>query len=156
MAPTKTIPCIFFPQGRCRNGDSCGFIHERTTSTQNHTSTFPAIGRLGTTSTAATRVASTAQATPDSRASVPCKFVSSAGGCRNDPCPYLHPSNGQEAEKAGNQDFEMIENEVAHHTSPMCLRKLLLTLLIGPRTRRRFYSRSFGCPSLLWRNRSHP
>ncbi|EXJ91896.1 hypothetical protein A1O3_00446 [Capronia epimyces CBS 606.96] len=182
MASTKTISCKFFPQGLCRNGESCKFNHERNTGTQNlvqHSPPFGATDRLGLNPTVAiatpidhkgkanytpictffvrglctkgnqcwyrhpsdpdgpvlprlvnpdaiTHDTGLSQqcesesyphphphAIPDSRATVPCKFLSRSGGCRNSSCPYLHTLDGDEVEQAssGNQHVEVTEDE---------------------------------------------
>ena len=126
MAPTKIIPCKFFAQGFCRNGDSCNFIHKRNTSTQNHfgpvASAFPAImppqqvhldaisrdPYLG-------QQDESSQAPSDSRARVPCKFLSRLGGCQNGSCPYLHAVDDHKVEKISRQYFEVNEDEASSH-----------------------------------------
>lgn len=122
MAPTKTKTCDFFPKGRCRNGDSCEFIHERVTSTQSRVnlvaSTSLNIEYLSINPTTATHVSSTVQATPDSRGKIRCRFLSSPGGCRNDPCPYLHPANGGGVLHASN---DIVENEVGNYSTDFSL-----------------------------------
>jgi hypothetical protein len=171
-------PCKFFAQGLCRNGDSCNFIHERSTSTQNHfgpvVSAFPAIERLNINPAAATHLnggtkstrictfflqgscnkgdrcsyvhppaivppqqahpdtisldpylgqqdESSPQAPSDSRARVPCKFLSRPGGCQNGSCPYLHTVEGHEVEKSSSQDFEVNEDEASNYSHDLCV-----------------------------------
>jgi hypothetical protein len=86
MAPNKMIPCKFFAQGSCRYEGSCNFIHEGNISSP--------------------------QAPSDSRAKVPCKFVSRSGGCRNDSCPYLHAVESPKVDMSTNQGFEVNEEKV--------------------------------------------
>ncbi|KAI0114097.1 hypothetical protein GGR51DRAFT_505481 [Nemania sp. FL0031] len=71
MAATST-PCIFFQQGRCRNGDSCRFSHA---SASTSTSTTPKIR-------------------PDPRSQVLCKFYLEGICKQGTNCPYRHEQPG--------------------------------------------------------------
>ncbi|KAI1163255.1 hypothetical protein F5B18DRAFT_620230 [Nemania serpens] len=70
MAASST-PCIFFQQGRCRNGDACRFRHATPASTP----------------------ASIPDSRPDPRSQVPCKFYRE-GICKQGAnCAYRHESS---------------------------------------------------------------
>ena len=127
MTTSKMIPCRFFAQGFCRNEDSCDFVHERNTTSVPSiqpsgtvASTFPAIERLNINSAAAIHPNDTIslgesshQVPLDSRARVPCKYLSRPGGCQKASCPYLHTANGHEEDKSSSQDFEENEDEAS-------------------------------------------
>ncbi|KAI1756079.1 hypothetical protein F4782DRAFT_484714 [Xylaria castorea] len=66
MAATST-PCIFFQQGRCRNGDACRFSHASTPASISHPR-------------------------PDPRSQVPCKFYIEGICKQGTNCPYQHGS----------------------------------------------------------------
>ncbi|KAK2754687.1 hypothetical protein FQN54_006820 [Arachnomyces sp. PD_36] len=55
------------------------------------------------------RVETFPQDVPDSRSTVPCKFLSLPGGCQINFCPYLHVINGQEVKSSRDEDIEMID-----------------------------------------------
>ncbi|KAI0453802.1 hypothetical protein F5B21DRAFT_268145 [Xylaria acuta] len=71
MAATST-PCIFFQQGRCRNGDACRFSHAPTP-------------------------ASITRPRPDPRSQVLCKFYVEGICNRGTNCPYRHGSSDPSA-----------------------------------------------------------
>ena len=77
IAPTKMTPCKFFAQGFCRNGDSCDFIHERNTCTQNH---FEPVNPA-----AATHFNGRAKSTRI------CTFFMQGLCDKSDKCWYVHP-----------------------------------------------------------------
>ncbi|KAI0512792.1 hypothetical protein F5B22DRAFT_293623 [Xylaria bambusicola] len=68
MMATTAAPCIFFPQGRCRNGDACRFSHDSPPPVNPHPR-------------------------PDPRAQVLCKFYLQ-GICKHGAkCPYRHEAS---------------------------------------------------------------
>src|SRR5882757_6511474 len=81
MAPTKMTACKFFPQGFCRNGDSCGFIHEQHTRTPAQ----PTIERLSINPAVPTL--------PHKEAKSPriCTFFMQGSCNKGDKCWYVHP-----------------------------------------------------------------
>ncbi|KAI1429704.1 hypothetical protein F5Y12DRAFT_331746 [Xylaria sp. FL1777] len=72
MATTST-PCIFFQQGRCRNGDACRFSHASTAASASASSIL--------------------HARPDPRAQVTCKFYLQGICKQGTNCPYRHESS---------------------------------------------------------------
>ncbi|GAW12967.1 hypothetical protein ANO14919_023420 [Xylariales sp. No.14919] len=74
MVATST-PCIFFQQGRCRNGDACRFSHAATTA-----STAP-----------------NTHPRPDPRSHVPCKFYLEGICKQGTNCPYRHEPSDSSA-----------------------------------------------------------
>lgn len=118
--------CTFFMQGSCNKGDKCRYIHPPATAQppQAYSSATSFDSCRGQQDKRAPQPPS------DSRARVPCKFLSRPGGCRNDPCPFLHPVDGLE-ENSG-KDFEGNEDEVSKR-SPNLRQKPKLTLRTGSR-----------------------
>lgn len=118
--------CTFFMQGSCNKGDKCRYVHP------------PAIAQPPQVYSSATSFDScrgqqdkrSPQAPSDSRAQVPCKFISRPGGCRNDSCPFLHALDGHEENSS--RDFEENEDE-ASNLSPNLRQKPILTLRTGTR-----------------------
>lgn len=152
--------CRFFAQGGCRNGDSCNYIHEPSSSTGRNLA--PDAPVLPTTklnlnltgdpyrneeaSTAQNcrfflqgkcnkgkdyqyshlpAILTTQQVHPDtllvdfsplpsdSRATVPCMFLSRLGGCQNSSCLYLHVADAPYTEKSNSQDVEANVDEAS-------------------------------------------
>jgi hypothetical protein len=54
---------------------------------------------------------SSSQPLLDSRARVPCKYLSRPGGCQNSTCPFLHSIDGNKVEDNTVQDAKISENE---------------------------------------------
>ncbi|KAI1190650.1 hypothetical protein F5B17DRAFT_49576 [Nemania serpens] len=77
MAASST-PCIFFQQGRCRNGDACRFRHATPASTS----------------------ASTPDLRPDPRSQVPCKFYLEGICKQGTNCPYRHDPSDSSSSSA--------------------------------------------------------
>jgi hypothetical protein len=96
--------CRFFLQGRCNIGKECRYIHP------------PAIWSAQQVYPDAIFVDSP-QFPTDSRATVPCKFLSRPGGCQNSACPYLHVADEPNAEKRSSQDLEANGVEVSSRLS---------------------------------------
>ncbi|KAK3638889.1 hypothetical protein LTR56_012802 [Elasticomyces elasticus] len=95
---TSEVPCRYFQQGRCRNGEGCAYSHE------------PAAGR--------TELARPNRDEPiiappalDFRASITCQFYA-RGRCTNEgKCPYSHPEEptdapGRQADTSAAQDLK--------------------------------------------------
>ncbi|KAH8166646.1 hypothetical protein CIB48_g1626 [Xylaria polymorpha] len=81
MAPTST-PCIFFRQGRCRNGDACRFSHASTPASVPHSR-------------------------PDPRSQVQCKFYLEGICKQGTDCPYRHePSNSSTSAQVPSQQHD--------------------------------------------------
>jgi len=111
-------------QGSCNKGDKCRYVHPSPTVPPQQVNPYAIL--LDT--CLSQQHESSPQATPDSRARVTCKFLPSPGGCRNGSCPYLHTLDGQEVEKASNQDFEVIEDEVTEYFSDLCRKNCVDTV----------------------------
>jgi hypothetical protein len=99
--------CRFFLQGKCNKGKGCRYIH------------LPAILSPQQVHPDAMFVDSP-QLPPDSRATVPCRFLSSPGGCQNSSCPYLHVADEPNAEKSSSQDLEANGEEASSRFSDYC------------------------------------
>lgn len=106
--------CRFFLQGLCNKGDKCWYVHPPAIvpPQQVHPNTISLDPYLG-------QDESSPQAPPDSRARIPCKFLSRPGGCQNGSCPYLH-AVGHEVEKSSSQEFEVNEDEASSYFSDLC------------------------------------
>ena len=107
-AKSNTI-CRFFMQGSCNKSDKCLFIHPSAIlppqqALPDAISPGPRLGQLSENSP---------EAPSDSRARVPCKFLSRPSGCQNSSCPYLHAIDGHEVEESNSQDLETHEDEVS-------------------------------------------
>jgi hypothetical protein len=91
----STQVCTFFMRGVCREGDKCGYAHPPTIPPPQ---SFPPDTTFREPCLASANDGS--PRTPsDTRARVPCKFFLRPGGCRNDPCDFLHTRDGHEAEQ---------------------------------------------------------
>lgn len=84
--------CWFFSQGKCNKGVECRYIHPPDTL-------FPQQVHPGAI------FPDSPQLPPDSRATVPCRFLSRPAGCQNSSCPYLHAQDEPNAEKSSSQDL---------------------------------------------------
>lgn len=82
--------CRFFLQGKCSKGKECRYIHLPAIPQQVHPDAV---------------FANPPQLPPDSRATVPCRFLPRPGGCQNSSCPYLHVADEPTAEKSSSQDL---------------------------------------------------
>ena len=83
----------FFLQGRCNKGNECRYNHLPVILSPQHVHPEALSADL-------------AQLRTDTRATVPCKFLLSPGGCRNDSCPYLHVADESNVEKTSSQFLE--------------------------------------------------
>jgi hypothetical protein len=111
----STRACKFFMQGSCNKGDKCNFAHPLTgmpprQAVLNAISLEPRLGQQNK---------SSHEAATDSRASVPCRYLSLPSGCRNSSCPYLHVEKGHQVEKSS-RDSEPNEDEVSINFSHQC------------------------------------
>lgn len=99
--------CTFFMQGSCNKGDKCRYVHPHAIAQppQVYSSAISLDSCRGQ------QDKSAPQAPSDSRARVPCKFLSHPGGCRNVPCPFLHPVDG--LGENSSKDFEENEDEAS-------------------------------------------
>lgn len=102
--------CRFFLQGNCNRGKGCRYIH------------LPAILSPQQAHLDALFVDSP-QLPLDSRATIPCRFISRPGGCQNSSCPYMHVRQEPNVEKSSNQDLEPNEEDVSSHFSDFCRSK---------------------------------
>lgn len=96
--------CHFFLQGKCNKGKGCRYIH------------LPAILSPQQVHPDAICVDSP-QLPRDSRATVPCRFLSRPGGCQSSSCPYLHVADELNAEKRSSQGLEANREEVSSRFS---------------------------------------
>lgn len=85
--------CWFFLQGKCNKGEWCRYAHP------------PAVLSPQQVPPESIYLDSP-QSVSDSRATVPCRFLSRPGGCLNSSCPYLHVADEAIAVKSSNQDLE--------------------------------------------------
>jgi hypothetical protein len=92
--------CRFFLQGKCNKGKDCRYTH------------VPALLAPHQAQPDSLFVDSP-QSSSDSRATVPCRFISRPGGCQNGSCPYLHVADAPDAEKSSSQDLETNEEEAS-------------------------------------------
>lgn len=97
-----TSACWFFSQGSCNKGGDCRYIHAPAVAPpkQVHPDTGSANPSLGP------QGESSPQKALDSRAEIPCSFMSRPGGCQKDSCPYLHAANEHGMEISVTQDPE--------------------------------------------------
>ncbi|CZS92027.1 related to ariadne-2 protein [Rhynchosporium graminicola] len=71
-------------------------------------------------------------ASPDSRATIPCMFLSRPRGCQNSSCPYLHVVNAPAGAKDSGQDLEAnIEEEDQEHGDDFIRNLLGATVCFG-------------------------
>jgi hypothetical protein len=105
----STRICTFFMQGSCNKSDKCWYAHPPAIvpPQQVHPDTISLDPHLGQ------QDESYPQAPSDSRARVPCMFLSRPGGCQNGSCPYLHAVDDHEVKKSISQGFELNEDEVS-------------------------------------------
>lgn len=108
----STQICTFFMQGSCNRGDKCWYVHPPAVvppqQASDAISLHPYVSQQDK---------SSPQAPSDSRARVPCKFLSRPGGCQRGSCPYLHAVDGHEVGKSSSQDFEINEDEASSYFS---------------------------------------
>src|SRR5687767_295840 len=86
------VPCKFFAQGACRNGESCKFTHERSKSIRNDSGQTPSAS-LATRATGLNPEA-TAYTGGTTKAVPVCIFYLQGKCKRGDGCRYVHPQNG--------------------------------------------------------------
>lgn len=123
MAPLNETTCIFYARGACRHGNSCKFVHQRDTGTNNRLR--PVISARSrseipnTTSNsipmreAQRRTADSLPRSVDSRHTVPCKFFSQLRGCQKDYCPFLHVTECPQSISAKDERLELDEDNVS-------------------------------------------
>lgn len=106
--PKSTQICAFFIQGSCNRGDKCWYIHPPPIVPihPDAISLRPPLSQQDE---------SSPQAPSDSRASVPCKFLSRPGGCQKGSCPYLHAVDDNRVENSSSQDFEIDEDDASSY-----------------------------------------
>ncbi|TVY16571.1 ATP-dependent RNA helicase DEAH12-like protein [Lachnellula arida] len=96
------LACRFFSQGACNKGSDCRYVHAAAPAVsppkQVHSDTDSANPSLGS------QGESSLQKALDSRAEVPCTFMSRRGGCQKDSCPYLHAASEHGIEDQGLDD----------------------------------------------------
>jgi hypothetical protein len=92
--------CRFFLQGKCSKGKECRYIHLPATLSPQQVHPDAVF-------------VDSPQLPPDSRATVPCRFLSRPGGCQNSSCPYLHVAGEPNAEKSSSQDLGANEEEAS-------------------------------------------
>ncbi|KAK5266905.1 hypothetical protein LTR99_006137 [Exophiala xenobiotica] len=102
-----TAICKYFVQGKCTKGDACGYLHPFT-GPPSQEAQADASSTSGLGSRQHTNIFQEPQ---DSRARVPCRFLSRPGGCRNNPCPFLHAEKDHEAERNNARDVEADEDD---------------------------------------------
>ncbi len=102
--------CTFFMQGSCNKADKCRYLHPSAIapSEQNH----PDVISRNPYQDQRRR---SPQELSDSRASIPCRFLSRPGGCQNDPCPFLHDVNDHQINRRNSQDFGPNDDKVRTH-----------------------------------------
>lgn len=132
MMSSNTMLCKFFAQGSCRNGGSCGFVHERGASSAQSSPDvrvrvackFFAQGSCQNKESCSfshDETINSPKSNSDSRARVLCKFTSRPGGCRNCACPYLHAveDDGCNMGRGGSQDFDINKEKARFLSSPV-------------------------------------
>jgi CCCH-type zinc finger/IBR domain, a half RING-finger domain/Zinc finger C-x8-C-x5-C-x3-H type (and similar) len=107
VKPTRV--CTFFMKGSCNKSDKCEYLHSPATvpPQQAYPDTISLHPHRGLQDELSPHSPS------DSRAGVPYKFFSRAGGCRGGSCPYYHAASSHEAEKSGSQDLKVSEDEAS-------------------------------------------
>jgi CCCH-type zinc finger protein/zinc finger (C-x8-C-x5-C-x3-H type) protein/Nab2-type zinc finger RNA-binding protein len=98
----STPTCRFFLRGLCNKGDNCRYIHAQSVVSSQE------VERLTKKDDFHLPSSSPGPISSDFRGSLPCKFFSRHGGCRNVFCPYLHDSDHTvEANSFVDSDVEM-------------------------------------------------
>lgn len=107
--------CKFYLQGSCNKGDWCSYAHPSAPvpPEQVHSDTVARNTALGQQGCASHQLPSDTCASPDTRAKLPCKFLSRPGGCQNSACPYLHLKDDGKTENNSREDSEADENEAS-------------------------------------------
>ncbi|KAJ8127632.1 hypothetical protein O1611_g6005 [Lasiodiplodia mahajangana] len=114
MAATST-PCIFFRQGRCRNGDGCRFSHASTTPASASTFASDSVPKI-----------------PDPRSQVLCKFYLEGICKQGTHCPYRHDSSSsslsaQVSPQHGNDTFvRVFRGALVRYGDGACVTSLVL------------------------------
>ncbi|KAH8817362.1 hypothetical protein F5884DRAFT_830433 [Xylogone sp. PMI_703] len=101
--PTQN--CTYFLKGLCNKGGTCRYAHPSGL----HSLQPPLQSTVHLDPTAAKHEEYSSQASPDSRAKIPCRYFFKNGGCTNDPCPYRHAEDGQQTEGTNDEGFEIDE-----------------------------------------------
>lgn len=135
-------PCRYFLKGFCRYGDDCKFTHGHHIGMRPHIrhNSLEREGKLKQerliwTLGSRTQVIDSAhvhstpdrclrspsetpsQAPSDSRAMVPCKYLSRVGGCRKSMCPYSHRMDKNGSEQNSVLDVGIAEKEARRYCS---------------------------------------
>ncbi|PGH16141.1 hypothetical protein AJ79_01908 [Helicocarpus griseus UAMH5409] len=126
---STTQICTFFMRGLCSRGDGCLFVHPPATTMVTPLQQAHQDSAISSDTYAGQQVesknSSRAPADSDSRATVPCRFLSRPGGCRSGlACPYFHDGaerkeGGHGVGKDSSQDFEANSDE-AHDQERDC------------------------------------
>jgi len=84
-----TAPCVFFLQGRCRNGAGCTFLHEAP-KTQTTSQTAQSWRRPATAVLPLAPPKISPVATPPRGVFIPCRFYQAGDCSRGDLCHFAH------------------------------------------------------------------
>lgn len=110
------LPCAFFLKGACYKGENCTYDHSSAPSQQQQAPRIASPLEAGHPQQGGV----TSQELRDSRAEIPCKFLSYPGGCQKADCRFLHPSSGQDLNAAGSTNHETGEDEARSPSLALC------------------------------------